>query len=211
MRPSLALLATLFCAALPGDGRAQSSHRLAPHPALVSIDWTDHNEFGMEPYVGVYLDGLVAESEREMGPLLGVRLSFEPIYRFRLFADFGYAEVNGVGVVTAGASTFTYGNDWLFTLAGMEFDVVPGNTAGMITLAGGVAWRESEAERRVAGSDPDPDLGEFASMTTVAPGVALAHMLSPRAAVRIGVQDFIVDVDEDPIHSPAFALGIVFR
>ena len=208
--------ATLVVSALvaftPLDAAAQL-RRLAAHGPAVEHreDWTSHNEFGMEPYVGVFFDGMVAENEREMGPLMGVRLSFEPMYRLRLVADFGYAEVNGVDAVTSGASTFTVGNDWIFTMGGVEFDVVPGNTAGLITLSGGVAWRETEVERRIVGGDDDPDLGGFSSMTVVAPGVALVHALSPRGAVRLGVQDIIVDVDEDPTHSPAFTLGVVFR
>lgn len=199
----------LACAAPAGAQLRQDSQpRFASRPA---IDWTSHNAFGMEPYAGVFLDGMVPEGDREMGPLLGVRLSYEPMYRLRFLVDFGYSEVSGVGTVTSGASTFTYGSDWIFTLAGVEFDVVPGNTAGLITLSGGIAWRETEVERRVFGTDVDPDLGGFSSMTVIAPGIGLAHALSERGAVRLGIQDFIVDVDEDPEHSPAFTLGVVFR
>ncbi|HEX6589927.1 MAG TPA: hypothetical protein VF039_13065 [Longimicrobiales bacterium] len=199
--------ALLFASAAPT--RAQFRHEATP--ARASVDWTSQNEFGMEPYVGVFLDGMVEGNGREMGPLLGVRLSFEPMYRLRLQVDVGYSEVNGVGAVTSDGSTFTYGNDWIFTLGGVEFDVVPGNTAGMITLAGGVAWRQTESERRILGTGDHPDLGGFTSMVVVAPGVALAHALSPRAAVRVSIQDFIIDVNEDPEHSPAFSLGVVFR
>lgn len=209
-RPTLAALSLGVALAAPLHAQhpvVAQQRFAAPAPA----DWTDANAFGMEPYVGVFLDGMVAENEREMGPLLGVRLSYEPMYRLRFFADFGYAEVNGVGAITAGASTFTVGNDWIFTLAGLEFDVVPGNTAGLITLAGGVAWRETEVERRILGTDADPDVGGFTSMTVAAPGVALVHALSPHGAVRLGVQDLIIDVDEEPTHSPAFTLGVVFR
>lgn len=210
MRTWFALSITLFAGV---DGAAaqlryDADRALAPRQG---VDWTAHNEFGMEPYAGVYLDGMVPDNEREMGPLLGVRLSFEPMHRLRFLVDVAFSEVNGVGTVTEGASTFTYGSDWIFTMAGIEFDVVPGNTAGLITLAGGAAFRETEIERRVIGTDDDPDVGGFTSMAVVAPGVALVHALSPRGAVRFGVQDFIVDVAEDPTHSPAFTLGVVFR
>lgn len=188
--------------------RQESAARFAGGPY---VDWTSRNAFGMEPYAGVYLDGMVPDNDREMGPLVGVRLTYEPMYRLRFLIDVGYSEVSGVGIVSSGASTFTHGSDWIFTLAGLEFDVVPGNTAGLITLAGGVAWREIEVERRITGADADPDLGGFTSMVTIAPGIALAHALSERGAVRFGIQDFIVDVDENAEHSPAFTLGVVFR
>ena len=207
MKHGIATIVLLAIAA-PLAGQLRHDARFDARPAN---DWTAANEFGMEPYVGVYLDGMVPENEREMGPLLGVRLSYEPMHRLRFLLDVGFSEVNGVGVVSAGTSTFTYGNDWIFTMGGVEFDVVPGNTAGLITLAAGAAWRETEVERRVSGTDDDPDLGGFSSSAVIAPGVALVHALSPRGAVRIGVQDFIVDVDEDPTHSPAFTLGVVFR
>ncbi len=200
----------LFVAAAADDAGAQLRHesRAATRPAR---DWTAQNEFGMELYSGVFLDGMVPDNERQMGPLFGVRVTFEPMHRRRFGLDIGYSEVNGVGAVTSGASTFTYGNDWIFTLGGVEFDVVPGNTVGTISLNGGVAWRQNDVERRVIGTDEDPDLGGFTSMTTIAPGIALVQMLSPRAAVRLALQDFIVDVDEDAVHSPAFTLGVVFR
>ena len=209
MRPLLPALVLVLGAVAPLQAQRHSLAHESSAPG--TIDWTAANEFGMEPYVGVFLDGMVAENDREMGPLLGVRLSFEPMHRLRFMLDFGYAEVNGVDAVSTGTSTFTVGNDWLFTMAGAEFDVVPGNTAGLITLEAGAAWRETEVERRILGSEDDPDLGGFSSMAVIAPGVALVHALSPRGAVRLGVQDMIIDVDEDPTHSPAFTLGVVFR
>lgn len=210
--PRTGVLATCLAIALAVPLQAQqhlqrpTTGSLQPH-----VDWTDHNEFSMEPYSGIFLDGMVQDNTREMGPLLGVRMGFEPMHRLRVLVDLGFSEVNGVGTTSVDGSTFTYGNDWIFTMLGGEFDVVPGNTAGTFTLSAGVAWRKSEAERRVVGTGDTPDLGGFASLTVVAPGVALAHMLSPRAAVRLSIQDFVVDVDENPEHSPALTLGVVFR
>ena len=212
-KSSIALGAALCIGIAAASAEAQTRHRTltAPSAHVATADWTDANEFSMEPYVGVYLDGMVPGNERAMGPLVGLRLGFEPMHRLRFLLDAGYSEVNGVGAMTVGTSTFTYGHDWIFTLAGMEFDVIPGNTVGTITLGAGGAWQRIEAERRILGTDDDPESGEFNSFVVVAPGVAFAHMLSPRGAVRLSIQDFIVGVDEDPEHSPAFTLGIVFR
>lgn len=169
-----------------------------------------YNDFSMEPFAGAFFDD-VDDGSRETGPLLGVRLAYEPLERVRLVADIAYSEISGAGVTSSGTSIFTYGSDWIFLLGGFEFDVVPGATAGSISLAAGAGWRQNEIERRVTGTDAEPALAGFQSFGVIAPGVSLRQTLSPRAAVRLGLQDYIVDFGENPRHSPALTLGVIFR
>ncbi|HUH13205.1 MAG TPA: hypothetical protein VMK65_08850 [Longimicrobiales bacterium] len=196
----LALLSLLL---VPVDADAQR-HRRERAP---------ERDFSMEPYAGVYFDPVV-QSGHQAGALVGVRVGYDLTRRMRLLADFGYSEVNGAGLVSSdedAATLFTYGNDWIFTLAGVEFVLVPGNTAGALTLVGGVGWRGTEIEQRATGAAAEPDLGGWGSYAVIAPGVTLSHGLGARSAVRVSLQDFIVDFGENAEHAPALTLGVSFR
>lgn len=194
----------LFLIVLPASADAQSWRDRGGR---------DRNAFSMEPYVGVYFDPVVAEGHGP-GPLVGIRLGYDLWDRVRLVADLGYSEVNGAGVVSSDedASTlFTYGNDWFFTLGGLELFLVPGETAGSLSLLGGVGWRRNEVEQRVVGSAPEPEVGGFGSFGILAPGATLSHELGSGAAVRVSFHDYIVDFDDDPEHAPVLTLGVRFR
>jgi hypothetical protein len=168
------------------------------------------------PYAGAFLDGNFG-GDPTAGVLGGARLAFALSDRLRLVGDVGYSEVDGVGRVGPADGSLLYGNDWFLTTAGAEWDAAPGGTALSLGVQLGAGWRRNEDEGNDIGV-PDPALrgqlraGGWSSVDAVVPGIALRQQLGSRAALRLALQDYILDVLEGPaFHSPALTLGVTVR
>lgn len=188
-------------------------------PAALSAQYVSNargpwfDRFTLEPYAGLYIDntGSTAAGLDQSGWLGGVRLGMALADRVRLLGDLGYSRVDEVGRIGGGENSAVIGSEnWLAT-GGLELDVVPGETAGSLGLQYGAAWR-SESLREVMGS-PSP-VGVESGWTrspVIVPSFSIRHRITPRADLRLGVQDYIF-FDNDPLsHNFALTAGISLR
>jgi hypothetical protein len=211
----------LMAATLAGPtlAEAQTKHK-RPTPRTVRVVRTESrdccwgNRFSFEPYAGVMKDAYDASPDDEnAGYLLGFRVGYLLSSRSRLLGNIAYSQVDDVANPNGLTSYNVYDNTWVFTTAGAEFDVVPGNTAVSLGLQGGVAWRKVDYDGSV-GPIPPPveDDDNFSAYEVVIPSVSIRQRLAPRTTLSIGLHDKIFDVFEGPAqHSLALTAGISFR
>jgi hypothetical protein len=171
--------------------------------------------FAVEPYVGLFHDAYDIGANGSMGALVGVRVGYDLSARARLVGNLGLGSSSDVTSVSPGLADYSiYGNRWLMTTAGVEYDVASGPTALALGLQAGAGWRQMRWEDQV-GSPANPR--EFASNSyafydVVVPSLTLRRQITPRASVTLGVSDYVFDVLEwSPDHSPALSLGVSLR
>jgi hypothetical protein len=172
------------------------------------------NRFTLEPYAGAIKDAYDASPDGEdTGYLVGFRVGYALSNRTRLLGNVAYSETDNVSNPGGLPDYFMYDNNWVFTTAGAEFDVVPGRTSASLGLQGGVAWRKTDVDGSVGSPIGAPETGDgFASYAVLIPGLMLRHRFSSRWAAMVGLQDNIFDFLEGPAqHSLALTAGIAFR
>lgn len=182
-------------------------------PKMAAAQGVSPNPFNLEPYVGSFVDTDPANAGGNIpGVLLGLRLGYELSDRARLTGNVGYSEVSDVGTPNRSTDYFVYNKDYLLTTAGAEYDVIPGRTSASLGLQLGIAWDKIETAGRVG----DPPLNSefmddgYSPDFTVVPGVTVRHQLMRRAALTLGLQDYMLFVGP-VLHSPALTLGVSFR
>jgi hypothetical protein len=187
MNRSVFAVALLAAALWPAAASAQ-------YVSAAGEPWS--SRFGLEPYAGVYFDntGRVGADFDQSGFLGGVRLSYVPGDRVRLLGDVGYARVGGTGDASAAALS---ADTWLAT-GGLEVDVVPGETGGLLGLQYGAAWR--------SGVDDG-----YTRSSVLVPSFAIRQRLTPWADLKLGVQDYIFLRDTPANHNFALTAGISLR
>jgi hypothetical protein len=169
----------------------------------------------VEPYVGLFHDAYDIGSNGSTGALAGVRVGYDLGTRARLIGGLGFGHTSDVVFVPAGMESYSiYGNRWLLTTAGAEYDVVAGPTALALGLQAGAGWRQMRWEDQV-GSPTNPRefaTNGYAFYDVVVPSVSVRREITPRASLTLGVSDYVFDVLEwDPDHSPALSLGVSLR
>lgn len=205
MRPGRFILGLLAAAALS--------------PAALSAQYVSNargplvDRFTLEPYAGLYFDNVRGSgtSFDESGWLGGLRLGLVLADRARLVGDLGYSRVSDAGRVGSGENSAVIASEnWLAT-GGLELDVVPGPTAASLGLQYGAAWR-SESLREVLGSPSPVEVASgWARSPVLVPSFSIRHGITPRADLRLGVQDYIF-FDNDPVtHNFALTAGISLR
>ena len=197
MRNQLLIAAVLGSAVLAGEVGAQQH---AP------------GSFSVEPYVGVFHDTYDIGADGSTGTLAGLRLAYALNDRTRLLANVGGGKSSDVASrPTQVEDYWVYGNRWLMTTAGAEYDVHQGRTAVALGLQAGAGWRKVMTEDQVgAPLDAGRYAGDgYAFYDVVVPSLSLRHALTPHATVVLGVSDYVFDVLEwDPAHAPALSLGV---
>lgn len=211
---------TLAALVLPAAAQAQHKRKPASRPDyVVTIHKSDRdccwgNRWSLEPYAGAVRDAYDASPDgNETGYLVGLRLGYLLGARTRLQANVGYSQTDNVSNPQGNTSYFLYDNNWIFTTAGGEFDVVPGRTSASLSLHAGAAWRRVDVDGQIGlpAGTPEADRG-FSSQEVVIPSVLLRHRLSSRATLSAGLHDHIFDVFEGPArHGVGFTLGMSFR
>jgi hypothetical protein len=193
------LTAAVLAAALPLTASAQ-------HVSRAYGPITDR--FQLEPYTGRYFDNVThgASSFDDSGWLGGLRLGVAIADRTRLLGDLAYSQVTRSPAVIGdpGLSGFE-SQSWLVT-GGLEFDVVPGDTRASLSLQSGQLFR------RGRGGDIGSsawDLNE--SALVVVPGFSLSQRITPRADIRLGVQDYVTVRTEPVSHNWAVVAGLTLR
>ncbi len=174
-----------------------------------------HNDFTFEPHVGFFRDAydIGADDDRTTW-LAGMRLGYRLASRARLLGTLAFARSDDIASRSDAASYNVYDNTWILTTIGAEYDVVPGRTSVALGLQGGAGWRKTTFEEAV-GTDPDPVIVSddgYSAIDVVVPSVTFRHWFARRAALTIGLQDYIFDVLEGPVdHSPAGSVGVTLR
>jgi hypothetical protein len=186
-------------------------------PRVVQVRRADccwGNRFSLEPYAGAMKDAYdISPDGEDTGYLVGFRVGYALSNRTRLLGNVAYSETDNVSNPGGLPDYFMYDNNWVFTTAGAEFDVVPGRTSAALGLQGGVAWRKTDVDGSVGSpiGAPISDDG-FASYAVLIPGLAVRHRFSSRWAAMVGLQDNIFDFLEGPAqHSLALTAGVAFR
>ena len=205
------LLCTIILALLPSALHAQSTRIYIRHSRS---DCCWGNRFSLEPYVGAIKDPYdISPDDKNTSALFGFRVGYRTGARTRLLGNIGYTKSENVNNPQALSSYYVYDNTWLFTTAGAEFDVVPGNTSASLGLQGGAAWRRTDLES-VVGSpigSSEEDRG-FNASAVVIPSLTLRHRVSSRLGLMLSVHDNIFDVLEGPAqHGVGASIGVAFR
>ena len=172
------------------------------------------NRFTLEPYAGAMKDAYDASPDGEdTGYLVGFRVGYALSSRTRLLGNVAYSESDNVSNPGGLPDYFMYDNNWVFTTAGAEFDVVPGRTSASLGLQGGVAWRKTDVDGSVGSPLGSPQTDDsFSSQEVLIPALMLRHRFGSRWAAVVGLHDNIFDFLEGPAqHSLALTAGIAFR
>jgi hypothetical protein len=194
------LVGALLAVAMPITASAQHVSR-AHGPAM--------DRFQMEPYTGRYFDNLThgASSFDDAGWLGGLRLGLGLADRTRLIGDIGYSQVNDAPGEGIGQGVSSYSSQsWLVT-GGLEFDMVPGDTRASVSLQGGQLYR------RVRGATLDAAAPWSLNDTqaVAVPGFSISQRITPRADIRLGVQDYITFRADPVSHNWAVVAGLTLR
>ena len=183
-------------------GRLEAQERA---PSVLSV----------EPYIGAFQDAYDIGADGNTGALVGVRAAYDLGGRSRLVGNLAFGSTSDVASVPTGTPSYTvYGNRWLMTTAGAEYDVHPGRTAVALGLQVGAGWRQVRTEDQVGNPTNPGELasGNYAFYDVVVPSLSVRHALTPRASVVLGVSDYVFDMLEwEPDHSPALSLGVSLR
>lgn len=169
-----------------------------------------------EPYVGWFADAYDVGADGKTGPIGGVRIGYDVGRRGRLVGTLGLGSSSDVASVPSGAQDYwVYGNRWLMTTAGAEYDVIAdGPTAVALGLQAGAGWRKVLAEDQV-GTPANP--GEFATggysfYDVVVPSLSVRQRLSRRTSITFALTDYVFDVLEAELdHSPGLSVGVSLR
>jgi hypothetical protein len=164
------------------------------------------DRFQLEPYTGRYFDNVTrgASSFDESGWLGGLRLGVAIAERARLVGDVGYSQVTSSPDLTVGNAGFE-SQSWLVT-GGVEVDAVPGDTRASLSLQSGKLFRRVSATAADAVEIRTND-SEF----VIVPGFSVSQRITPRADIRLGVQNYIT-VQADPAsHNWALVAGLTLR
>jgi len=200
----------LLLALLPAAVEAQ---RRPPRRVVDRFVERDYNRFSLEPYAGAFKDAYDI-SDATTGYIFGLRLGYELGARGRIIGHAGYSETDDVATPGTTADHFLYDNQWIFTTAGGEYDVIPGRTSASLGVQAGAAWRKVSVGGRIGTPDPGSDVSDdaYSSYEVIVPGITLRHRFTPRAGVTLSFEDYIFDVFEGTAdHSPALTLGVRFR
>ena len=198
------LLAPTLAEAQHSKGRRKTEGRTV----YVTRSHTDccwGNRFSLEPYGGAIKDAYdVSPDGEDTGYLVGFRVGYQLSSRSRLLGNVGYGETDNVGDPQGTLNSPVYDNNWVFTTAGAEFDVVPGRTSASLGLQAGAAFRKTELDGETSAS--------FSAQEVLLPALVLRHRITQRATFSAGLHDYIFDFLEGPAkHSLALTAGIAFR
>lgn len=172
------------------------------------------NDFTFEPHVGFFRDAhdIGADDDRTTW-LAGMRLGYRLSDRARLLGTLAYAESDDIADAPDSDEYNLYDNTWIITTLGAEYDVIPGRTAVSLGMQGGAGWRKTTFDEAV-GSPGPPQASDdgYAAVDVVVPSITLRHWFARRAAITLGLQDYMFDVFEGPVeHSPAGSVGVTLR
>ncbi len=179
--------------------------------AAVLVAWAaapavGQGRLGVEAYGGVLFDEYDARTPTT-GAIAGLRLGYGITGRTRLVASTGYGETNDVLNPNGLRDYYRKGNNWIFTTAGLEHDVIRGRTGASVALEGGAAWRSLDDEG-VVGRPTYPDEwagGGTSAYGTLAVGATLRQRVASRWEVSLTVRDYWMELER---HSPAVSLGV---
>lgn len=172
------------------------------------------NDFTFEPHVGFFRDAYdIGDDDDRTTWLAGMRLGYRIASRARLLGTLAYARSDDVADNPDAAAYNVYDNTWILTTLGGEYDVVPGNTSVSLGLQGGAGWRKTTLEETVGVPLPGQASDDgYSAIDVIVPSITLRHWFSRRAAITLGLQDYIFDVFEGPAdHSPAGSVGVTVR
>jgi hypothetical protein len=213
-----ALTAAMILA--PALAQAQSSKGKRRSPThIVEIRRTNDdccwgNRFFLEPYAGAMQDAYDHSPDDEnTAYMLGFRIGYHLSSRVRLMGNLGYSQSDDVANPNGLAAYHVYDNTWVFTTAGGEFDVVPGQTSASLGLTGGAAWRRIDLDGSVGSPLTAPTAEEnFTAQEVLIPSLSLRHRMTSRTTIMAGLYDNILNFFEGPAkHSLAVTAGIAFR
>jgi hypothetical protein len=170
------------------------------------------NPWSFSPYAGLFSDPYdVSPDGDDTGWMLGFRIGYALGDRTRLSGNVAYAESDDVtsGPITVDRSV--YDNQYILTTAGLEYDILPGNTSVSLGAELGGAWRQVAFDHRFSGGAPAADAGDgYTFYFAVVPTLVVRHGFTPRTAVELGLRDYIFPEDEVQ-HAPALSFGFRFR
>jgi hypothetical protein len=171
--------------------------------------------FTFGPYAGVFRDAYDIGANGRTGALYGIRAGYDLGTRTRLIADVGGGTASDVAATNAVNDYWVYGNRWLMTTAGVEYDAVrKGGTAVALGLQAGGGWRQVVTEDQV-GIPTEPGRlasSNYAFYDAVVPSITLRQAITPRMSLTLGVSDYVFDVLEwEPDHAPAMSIGLSIR
>ena len=214
----LVFAAVALIAPATADAQSSKSKSKRAPTRVVHISRSDDccwgNRFSLDPYAGAMNDAYdVSPDEENTAYMIGFRIGYHISYRTRVLANIAYSESDDVANSFGAPAYFVYDNTWIFTTAGMEFDVVPGQTSASFGLQGGAAWRQVNVDGSVGVPIGTPEGEEtFVAHEVLIPALMLRHRLSNRTTVMAGLHDNIFDFfDGATKHSVALTAGISFR
>ena len=193
-------VALLLLVLLPADAEAQRRRHCC-----------ERNPWSFAPYGGLFKDAYdISPDGDDTGWQLGFRVGYDLGARTRLQANVGYAESDDVASGPF-ADRHVYDNQYIITTAGIEYDILPGNTAVALGAEAGGTWREVAFDRTVGTPIPG-DLQEsgYTFNFTLVPGLSVRHTFTPRTAFEIGVRDYIYP-EAEVEHSLSLTAGFRFR
>lgn len=182
-------------------------------PVAAIAQRIDSNPVTLQPYVGTFVDTDQANARGNIpGVLTGLQLGYALTDRARVTGNLGYSKVGNIGNPNGLSDYYVYDLSYILTTAGAEYDIISGPTSAALGLQVGVAWDRVETAGKVGDPAASAEFRDdgFSPDFTIAPGFTVRHWFTPRAALSLGVQNYMVL--EGPIqHSPAFSLGVTFR
>ena len=193
------------------DAQRRNRHRATPQHR---VQWG--NPFSFEPFVGFFHDAYdIGDDDSRNTFTAGLKLGYDIGARTRLLGTVGYARSDDVANNAGAANYNVYDNTWILTVAGAEFDVVPGATSASVGLQAGAGWRKTTLDESVGPiplpANPPSDDG-YSAYEVIVPSATLRHAVSRRASLSLTALDYIFDVFEGPAeHSPAVTLGLSIR
>lgn len=169
------------------------------------------NPWSFSPYAGFIKDAYdISPDGDDTGWQLGFRIGYALSERARLIGNIGYAESDDVSSGPMTVDRVVYDNQYIITMGGAEYDIIPGNTS--VSLGGEVGglWREVAQDEQIGQPLPGQSLESgYSFYFALAPTLTVRHGFSARTALEIGVRDYIVPDGVD--HMPALTIGFRFR
>lgn len=170
--------------------------------------------WSIESRVGAFYNGYdVGDDGSKVGALAGLRGGYLATERLRVVADAAYARSHDVSFHDA-PSYYVYGSEWVLAAAGVEYDLLQGQTSVAAGLELGATW----SRFRVRGQIGTPPLSrrhdqrDFATGEAFVPTLSVRRALSRRIAITAAIHDYILDVIEGPArHSPSLTLGVTLH
>lgn len=174
------------------------------------------NPWFLESFAGAFHDSYdISPDGARTAAHFGIRIGYDLDPRTRVVGTLGYADSKNVSDPNGLTNHFVYGNTWVLSTIGAEYDLIPGRTRIALGLHAGAGWRRIDTEGRVGSPAPETDAygGDgFEAIDVLVPTITVRRDLTARAALSLGLQDHMFDVLEGPVdHSPAITLGISLR